>query len=68
MALILICGRSGRMTFNNQMSGYDGHRTIRDLEQYIDEVVAYTPNKQITRIRQWTKIVSKVRQSRPKDR
>ena len=28
------------MTFNNQMSGYGGHRTIRDLEQYIDEVVA----------------------------
>ena len=28
------------MTFNNQMSDYDGHRTIRDLEQYIDEVVA----------------------------
>jgi hypothetical protein len=25
--------------FNNQMSSYDGHRTIRDLEQYIDEVV-----------------------------
>jgi uncharacterized protein YjbJ (UPF0337 family) len=40
MTLILICGRSGIMTFNNQMSGYDGHRTIRDLEQYIDEVVA----------------------------
>jgi uncharacterized protein YjbJ (UPF0337 family) len=27
------------MTFNDQMSGCDGHRTIRDLEQYIDEVV-----------------------------
>jgi uncharacterized protein YjbJ (UPF0337 family) len=40
MPLILICGRSGIITFNNQMSGYDGHRTIRDLEQYIDEVVA----------------------------
>jgi hypothetical protein len=43
MTLILICGRSGRMTFNNQMSGYDGHRTIRDLEQCIDEVVTLHP-------------------------
>jgi uncharacterized protein YjbJ (UPF0337 family) len=34
------CGRSGIITFNNQMSSYDVYRTIRDLEQYIDEVVA----------------------------
>ena len=37
-------------------------------EQYIDETVSLDANKQITRICQWTKIESKVRQSRPKER
>jgi uncharacterized protein YjbJ (UPF0337 family) len=36
----LIRSGSALQRSNNQMSGHDGHRTIRDLEQYIDEVVA----------------------------
>ena len=66
--LILICGRSGIMTFNNQMSGYDVIALYAIWNDTLMRPLPYTPNKQITRIWQWTKIELKVRQSRPRER